>query len=130
MAVWAEAARRHQMSRLDAGCPVLQEVPDVRGMGRMSGLELAFAAVLLVPDFRGGAGCPSRLGRQMSDRCRVTWQLFFFGLPLFGGARCPGSCRMSGRYSSASTPLEALLAPLPCGLALCSELIHGHLLGT
>ena len=55
------------------------------------------------------------------------------GFPVVGPnvravAGCPGSCQMPGRCSSVATPLEALLDPLPCGLVLCFEHLHGCLL--
>ena len=130
---------RCRMSGLGAGCPAAHEEPDVRASGRMSGLELPDSSALWIAcaGFPGrrrmsgpsrGAGCPG-VGR-MSGRCRVAWRPSLSGLLLVGGAGCPGSCRMSGRCSSAATPLEALLDPLPCGLVLCFEHLHGCLLGS
>ena len=82
------------MSGRRAGCPGLQEGPDVRAGGRMSGLEGKTSGCLLsmMPDFRGkgrmsglwrGAGCPAadavgRLLVQLLGSCTGA------GCPAFG----------------------------------------------
>ena len=121
-----------RMSRASRGarCPGLG--PDVRvGVADSSSLWIACVGFLGRRRMSGpsrGAGCPG-VGR-MSGRCRVAWLRSLSGPLLVGGAGCPGSCRMSGRCSSAATPLEALLDPLPCELLLCFEHLHGCLLSS
>ena len=96
-------------AQVGAVCPAAHEEPVVRASGQMSGVELPDSSAL----WMAWAGFPGR--HRMSRPSQ--------------GAGCPGVGRMSGRCSSAVTPLEVLLDLLSCGLGVCLEHLHGRLLG-
>ena len=101
------------------------EALDVRpdlGRWRQADSSLLWIVGAGYPGWRRMSACSSSVGCLgvvwMSGRCRVVERLFLSGLPLLGGAGCQGSCRMSDRCNSTSTPLEALLDLLPCGCSM------------
>ena len=100
------------MSGRPAGCPGLQEGPDVLARGRMSGLESKASGCLLssMPDFRGkgrmsglwrGAGCPG-----LAPDVRPLMLLAVCWCSSLAAAQAPDVrplARMSGRYSFSSS---------------------------
>ena len=115
------ADRRSRMSGHRAGCPGLQEGPDVR-----AGVD-AFCDECRMSGLAGWAGCPGH--GQMSRPCSTS----VAGLLLLltsSGAGCLGQGRMSGACRLSPVPLVMLLHPCTWGLVHHPEHLREGLLGT